>query len=417
MHSRSIESFLPVRSPSRGLDSVNAAARGLALLAAFGLAASAAPVRAQAPFPGALWVSTDLDLAPIGGLPAQDDANVLRVQIGASPRAMIGTGHWQAALGVAPQDIDALAFRPGLPFDRYDGLAFSLTIGELGVLDGDIVTFGANGKLQVLVPESAFVLALGAPGANIDVDGLAFDAVGNLYYSLESDLNTAVLGPLKDGDILRMDAAGAMTRVWTEEDVQIALTTATGLTSAILDVTALEWVQGDLWVTTIGPSSVDGSVLVLGPTPYLLAAEADFGIGGAEFDALALVPAQTEPAVLSFDFAASVPGGTVKGQIQGGTPLAPVLVLCAGNAGSLDLTALPGFGSLLLDPADPWMLATLSGPGASLGKLDAAGGLSVAFQLPPGLMGGSGFAGESGWSFQALELQPLRLGAPARIRL
>ncbi|TAJ17862.1 MAG: hypothetical protein EPO68_08760 [Planctomycetota bacterium] len=376
-----------------------------------------APALAQNPFTGALWVSTDLDLPPIGGLALQDDANVLRIQGGASPRTIAGPGHWQAALGAVPQDIDALAFRPGIAADRYDAAAFSLTIGELGVLDGDVVALDGHGKLQVLVAESTFVLALGAPGANIDVDALAYDDAGNLYFSLEADLTSAVLGAVKDGDVLRMDGAGIITLHKTEADVQAAMTIATGLTTAISDVSSLEWAAGELWVSTIGPSSVDGSVLVLGAAPHLLAAEADFGIGGAEIDALALVPAAAENAVLNFDFASSVPGGTIQGRIEGGAPLAPVMVVCAGNAGALDLGGFGGFGALLLDPADPWLVATLSGSGPSIGKLDAQGGLSVGFSLPPGLTGGIGFAGESGWSFQAIELAPVRVGAPARIKL
>lgn len=389
--------------------------RSLSRLAAAALLAGSAA--AQNPFSGALWVSTDLDLPAGTALPLQDDANVLRVQVGANPRAILGTGHWQGALGAVPQDIDALAFRPGIAPDRYDALAFSLTLGELGVLDGDVVAFDGHGKLQVLVAESTFVLALGAQGANIDVDALAYDEVGNLYFSLEADLTSAVLGALKDGDVLRLDASGAVTLFKTEADVQAALTSATGLTSAISDVSGLEWVAGELWVSTIGPSSVDGSVLVLGAAPHLLAPEADFGIGGAEIDAFALVPAAAENAVMSFDFASSVPGGTLQGRIEGGAPFAPVLVACAGNAGVLDLGGLGGFGALLLDPADPWLVATLAGPGPSIGKLDAQGGLSVGFSLPPGLTGGVGFAGEAGWSFQAVELAPLRVGAPVRVKL
>jgi hypothetical protein len=402
-------------SAHRSLGRSRSNCRTLASLAA--CAVLMAPALAQNPFGGVLWVSTDLDLPPIGGLAAQEDANVLRVQVGASPRAIIGTGHWLAALGAAPQDVDALAFRPGIAADRYDALAFSLTTGQFNVLDGDIVTFDGKGKLQVLVAESTFVLALGAPGANIDIDALAYDDEGNLYFSLEADLSSSVLGLVRDGDVLRMDGAGIVTVYKTEADVQAAMTAATGLISPINDVSGLEWVADELWVSTIGPSSVDGTVLVLSATPYLLALEADFGLGGAEIDALALVPPQAENAVMSFDFSASVPGGTVQGRIEGGAPLAPVLVACAGNAGALDLGGLGGFGALLLDPADPWLVATLNGPGPSIGKLDPQGGLSIGFSLPPGLTGGIGFAGEAGWSFQAVELAPIRVGAPVRIKL
>lgn len=389
------------------------AARSTALAAVL-LAGSAA---AQGAFGGVLWVSTDLDLPAGGGLALQDDANVLRVQVGANPRTIVSPGHWQAAIGAAPQDIDALAFRPGIAPDRYDALAYSLTFGELGVLDGDVLTLDGQGKLRVLVAESTFVLALGAPGVNIDVDALAYDEAGDLYFSLEADLASATLGAVKDGDVLRMDGAGSVTLFRTEADVQAAMTAATGLTSAISDVSGLDWVAGELWVSTIGPSSVDGSVLVMSASPHLLAPELDFGIGGAELDAFALVPAAAENAVLNFDFATSVPGGTIQGRIEGGASFAPVLVVCAGNAGALDLGGLGGFGALLLDPADPWLVATLNGSGPSIGKLDAQGGLAIGFTLPPGLTGGVGFTGESGWSFQAIELAPLRVGAPARIQL
>jgi hypothetical protein len=378
---------------------------------------AALPSAAQNPFPGALWVSTEADLPALPGLAAQDDASVLRVQVGAAPRQIQGPGHWQACLGAVPGDIDALAFRPGIPADRYDAVAYSLLAGELGVLDGDVVTRSKSGTFDVLIPESAFMLAMGALGANIDLDALAFDDVGGVLYSLQSDLDTPILGPVLDGDVLRLDPSGLVTRVASEADVQVAMTTVTGSIAAIVDVVGLEWVSGTLWVTTQGPNPVDGTVLVLAAPPYLLATETEFGLGGAELDALALVPPAAQIATLGFDFTSSVPGGTIQGRIEGGVPFSPIVVLAGGGAGTYDLSSLPGFGALLLDPADPWLVAAVSIGHLSTGLLDAAGSLSVGFQLPNGLLGGSGWIGENGWTFQPFELAPLRTGAPCRILL
>src|SRR5262249_25937671 len=144
----------------------------------------------------------------------------------------------------------------------------------------------------------------------------AYDDQGRMLFSLQNDLVGSVLGTVEDGDVLRY-ANGVVTRVLSEADVQAKFTQATGLTSAILDVLSLEFVNGEVWVTTQSPSAFDGAVLSCGATPAIVIDEAAMGLGGAEIDALALARPGDETSGFVLDATDLPAGGTLHADFVG----------------------------------------------------------------------------------------------------
>ena len=96
-------------------------------------------------------------------------------------------------------DIDAFAHRPGSTPGRADSNVFSLLSNEGGFLDGDIIALAFGGGATLLVSELDIATAMGAAGANIDVDALAYDDQGRILFSLSDPV-----GSVQDGDILRI---------------------------------------------------------------------------------------------------------------------------------------------------------------------------------------------------------------------
>jgi hypothetical protein len=258
------------------------------------------------------------------------------------------------------------------------------------------------------------VAALGLTDVEIDVDAIDFDDLGLLLFSLQSDVDGTFLGPVSDGDVLRYEADGSITRVITEAEVQACFTAATGSSSAIGDVQAVEYVGGELWVATQGPSSYDGAVLSCAFTPYVVGDEAAIGLGGAELDSLSIVGTGDELATLTIDKLQAAPGERIHAEFRG-APGAALIVLTAGDAGYIDLTWLPGWGMLTMDPSDMWLQATLQAPLLNLVVLDASGAHAVDYALPSIDVWGTGLGGESGWSFQMVDLRTLEVSAPIRV--
>ena len=320
------------------------------------------------------------------------------------------------ALNGAP--VHALAGRPGVGAGRLDHMAFSLLSNEAGVLDGDVLGFSPTGGLIVLVAEEELAAGLGVPGASLDVDALAYDEAGALLFSLQADLDDSVLGPVADGDILRRDAAGAITRSWTEEAVQAACTAATGSASAIGDVQGLSYAAGQLSVLVQAPSASDGALIRIDPQPSVLFDEAQAELGGAELDAIATLDGSLGADLprLTIDPQLASPGSSMTASYLGGGPSELVVVLAAGGAGWFDAPYLAGVGGFAMDPLDPW-LVNASQNGVPLVVLDVLGQANSAFQLPVGVQGGTGLAGEMGWTFQTVELGALVVGEPYRVQL
>ena len=398
-------STVPARSAGGACSSVF-----LTFLAPSLLALGAA---AQAP---RVVVSTTDDVPAAAGVPFSVlDGDLVTVQAGQPAAPFLAGGHFHAVTGFIPSDVDAYAHLPGSRPGSATGNVFSLLSNEGGFLDGDLLVFASGGGATLLVSELDIATALGASGSNIDVDALAFDAAGRILFSLTDNLAASALGSVSDGDILRLDPGLTVTRLMTEADVQVAFTAATGLTDAILDVQALEWVGGEMWAAVQSPSRHDGSVVALSPTPRVVADEIDLGLGGAEIDALGTLRPGDELPVCHLSAEQALPGDLVHIETRG-RPGSVLFVMPAGNAGYVPYPRFSGFGAFYLSPVDPWLTA-VSGLGAMPRvQLDGNGRFSADWHLPTAALYGIGPAGELGWSFQLVDLGTRAISAPFRIQ-
>lgn len=364
-------------------------------------------------------VSTTAIVAPEIGLIDGDDVCLFQVEVGMPAFTHTARGHWFAQAGFIPGDVDAIAMLPGTAAGRRGSIAFSLLSNEGGFLDGDILGVGPNGALEVLVTESTLLAALGLPLGGIDVDGLDFDDQGRLLFSLQNNASGSVIGYVNNGDILRLEANGGLSRVYAEDEVQAALDVAltdAGLPIAPLgDVHGIAFFGGDVYVAVQSPTAVDGSILRMGSVPALVADEVSLGLQGSELDGLVALGANWNVGSVGLDHSSAMPGNVVRGEGHGFTPDSLVMILMAGQPGfGLDL-GFGGFGELFIDPNDPW-LQVAAAAGFSLVASDASGSFGMDFQLPPGEWGGM-WSGGQGWSFQALDLANLELTAPFRVQL
>jgi len=344
---------------------------------------------------------------------AIDDAALTFVGDGAPIRPHFAAGNWLAAAHFEPADIDGFTRRPGFPPGSATSMVFSLLSNEGGFLDGDVITLQPGGGAVVLVAESELTAALGRPDANIDLDAISFDDQARLYFSLQSGLTATTAGDLDDGDVLRLDGPNQVSRIVTESIVQAQFSQATGLTDSIGDVQGLEWVGGELWVATQGPSSHDGAVFRAVGTPGVLLDEDQAGLGGAELDAIAFARPADEIPSFTLSGTAALPGEALEVEAHG-DPGALLLVLPAGRAGYIDFSGFPGFGGFYLDPLDPWLGQALSNLPSYLVVLDGSGRFSGTWTLPPGSMAGAGPGGE-GWSVQVVDLSRREPSAPWRV--
>ncbi len=363
------------------------------------------------------WVvSTSSAVSTVVPLIEHSDVSLIRVEAGVPPYVQTSIGGWFALTGFDLGDVDALAFRdhPGGKAHR-GSLAFSLLSNDGGFRDGDVLGISAGAGAEVLVPEVALLVLLGIPGGNIDIDGVAFDDQGRLLFSLQGAQTGTVLGDVENGDVLRVESGGGLTRIATEADVEYALFLATGQADPIGDVHGVEWIGGELYVAVQAPSAVDGSILRMGANPGLVAPELSFGLIGEELDAIAYLGDGVSAPTISLNLAVASPGAFVHGEGRGFTPGAPVLVLTAGNPGYSAGPKLGSFGELFLDPLDPWLAATALS-GFTVAVADGTGSFSSDFFLAPSDPGGT-WMGSQGWSLQAVDLMNLSLTAPLRIQV
>ena len=239
-----------------------------------------------------------------------------------------------------------------------------------------------------------------------------WDADGQLRFSLQADLAGTSVGDVSNGDVLRLEADGSVSLIFSEEVVQVAMEAASGQSGAIGDVHGLTVVGDDTWVVVQGPSAVDGVPLRLGDVPVLATDEASLGLGGAELDGVVALDPSFRRGSLAVDADLTVPGSSIVGSGAGFEPLSAVVVVATGSQAPGFPLALGGFGELWLDHMDP-VLATPVWPVVAT---DASGRFSQSLQLPPGQFGGT-WQGSWGWSFQALDLTHLELSPPVRIEL
>jgi hypothetical protein len=362
------------------------------------------------------WIVSTTSPIPDGaGLLDGSDAAMIRVEVGRTPRVQTSMAGWLAMTGFEPSDIDGFALRPGIqgPAHR-SSMAFSLLTNEGGFRDGDILGLAQGGGATVLVSEDALLGILGVPMASLDVDALAYDDTGRMHFSIQGFLTGTVLGDVENGDILRIEPDGSVTRVQTEDEVQGAFVQATGLADLIGDVHGLEYLGGNLYVATQGPSDVDGSLLRLGLQPGIVTPEDSFGLLGAELDAIAYLGTSAPWPSVSLGQAAGSLGAIVRGGGQGFTPGAPILILLGGQQGFGSSYGLGGYGELAMDPMDPWLNALVQVGGLPIVHANGEGFFGVDFGLSASEAGGM-WMGTTGWSFQAIDLATMELTAPVRI--
>lgn len=372
----------------------------------------AAPLHAQsAP---RLIVSPSTDLAPMGSLGALSDAALVAVGQSRAAAPQLTDGQWLAQAGFVPGDVDGFARLESFPEGDARSCIFSLQADQASFLDGDVLACQAGGGVAILYPEDYILSALGIPGGNIDVDALDLDDSGRLVFSLQADVTGTSLGTVEDGDVLRLELDGTVMRLRTEQDVQNSFSIATGLSDAIGDVQGLVLVGGEIWVAIQSPSSHDGGVLVVAGGPSRMIYEEDeLGLGGAELDALSVARPGDELACLTSSSATAVEGDSVHFEVHG-PPAEVLIVLKAGNAGSLVYPAFHGWGGFYLDPADPWLASVVADPADDIVVLDGAGRFGIDYTLPTVALWGAGLGGVEGWSFQLLSMSG-EVSAPLRI--
>src|SRR5262245_42999716 len=173
-----IESNRVTRARRRARSARSLRVLGLVLSLAF-------PSAAQGP---RVVVSTTDDVPPAAGLafPATD-ADLMVIGSGQPVEPHFMGGHFQGSTGFLPTDIDAFTRLPGPQPGRAESLVFSLLSNEAGFLDGDILGLASNGGAVMLLSELDVATALGASGANIDVDALSYDDQGRILFSLTTD--------------------------------------------------------------------------------------------------------------------------------------------------------------------------------------------------------------------------------------
>ncbi len=411
-HRRAPHGALLAPRPVSSWRSLGSPARA-ALPVLVGLAATMlhSPAAAQTP---RLLVSPSADVAATASTPFLADGDVAAVGGAFGPRLYFGESHWRATSGLIPSDVDGFAFLPGTVPGSSASLAFSLLADQGGFLDGDVLGLAAGGGLRVVVPEASLAQALGTPTASLDVDALGYDDLGRLLFSLQNDLSGTVLGQVLDGDVLRLEASGTVTLLASEAVVDACFAIATGLTASIGDVQGIEWVNGELWVAILSPSSHDGGVLACGSSPRIIADEGVLGLGGEELDALSVLPNELPGCSVS---PRSAPAGSAFQAEFHGAPNSAQLVLMSGSTGYVGFSHLPGFGAWYLDPTDPWLNSFWSAPSPPIVYLDASGEYRTTYSLPAAAVHGTGWGSDPGWSFQMIDLGTLEISPPLRIEM
>lgn len=382
--------------------------RQLAHWTSLTIAITAGISQAQEP---AFLVSTTSDVGSVDpALPELTDADLIVVRAATAPRPWLTSDSWRALLQLAPGDVDAVALRPGEEPLGATSFVFSTLSNLPGYADGDVLAVDALGGLEVLVSESELVSGFGLEGVPIDVDGLSFDESGRLLFSLQSDLNGTLLGDVANGDVLRRELDGSLTRIATEADVEEALTLATSLAVSVGDVHGVDWVDGTLRVAIQAPGTHDGGILSLGAWPTLVVDETDLGLAGAELDAIATLPLET-PDPVALWFAGS--GAVRTAVVRGATPWGVGVALATPAWGFSAAGDFAGFGAFALDVNDAVLTAQLTS-GLTLVPFDGDGHYESAVLVP--IAGAGPIAdGSFGWSFQVIDLATLALTPATRV--
>lgn len=267
------------------------------------------------------------------------DEELLRLAHGdAWARLWLPLGAWNAVLGDtdfdgsfdAPAGVDGLAWAPMPGAARLDltGLWFSSDSDFLVWKDGDVLRVDEYGWIVLVHSEDDIRTAL-ATASNFDLDAIARDRNGRLWFSLRDGLSVSALGTIEDGDILIYDSsAGTVQRHATEAEVQAWAEHASPGLGPIGDVKGLAFdpMDDSLLFLVQAPSALDASVFSSAQGGVLRAGfgEADFGFAqSTELDALAAAPADLpQPPVLHADTVRGAPGELLVLRVHHATPYA-----------------------------------------------------------------------------------------------
>jgi hypothetical protein len=322
------------------------------------------------------------------------DEELLRFERGdEAARLWLPVDAWNALLGDADRDgqfdapagVDGLAWAPrgaGLPslLDFW----FTTDSDFQNWKDGDVLRVGPSGAIEIVIAEDTLRVALGTASA-FDLDALARDPDGRLYFSLRDGLSVSVLGAIEDGDVLLYDPlGGGVSRPWVEADLQAWVDVAVPGAGAIGDVKSLAFDPDTdaLLFTVQSPTAHDATVFSSerGGSIFEGFEEPDFGfLQSTELDALeALGTPVPQAAVIVADQPIVAPGQTFTLRVRHAVPHA-VLYGVASNRRAPRPSTRGGFAIAapeLYAAARVWPT-----PGGMV-TADGSGGVIVDIQAP-----------------------------------
>ncbi|MAW60066.1 MAG: hypothetical protein CMJ94_04420 [Planctomycetes bacterium] len=255
--------------------------------------------------------------------------------------------------------VDALTLAPRRGATRFTpaDLAFSTDANYAGFLDGDLLRFTPGGGLQCILPEDELVTALAVTSGNFDLDAAHIEG-DVLFFSLKDGVQSAILGPIEDGDLLVYQRKqGAVSRLWTESDVQAMVDQAQPGSGSIGDLRSIsaDPITQELCFTVQSPTSDDATLYGDAGGGRLVPgfAEADYGFQvSTELDAFTFLPqAQERGPVLDVDLPYAASGETIRLKVRHGSPDGLVRGIICRKRGFAEAD-YGGGGAIFLDQQD-----------------------------------------------------------------
>lgn len=293
----------------------------------------------------------------------------------------------------APDNIDALHVtvepRRVLPSALY----LSTVKDELGLKDGDVFRFGGTGGIEPFLLESYFIDLTEASDGNVDIDAFSMGPSGEYYFSFADNEDSTLLsgsepGVVKDGDILMVDGSGAVSVLYTEEQVSDMVSLALGDSFKIGDVLGLAYdAQNQCLLFTVqSPTAHDASVFSDANGGLLVPGYDETALGflnGVELDALALLPVFQDMPSMKIEPRYPAQGDVINLTLTGGAFNSVFFLLISGAK-----TTLPkpyyggGFGPLLLDTTHPYFLEFITQLPFLMGYFNGAGTGVYTYTMP-----------------------------------
>jgi hypothetical protein len=271
-----------------------------------------------------------------------------------------------------PGNVNAFHVEPTASGPLPSSIFFSFSTDCCGMKDGDVIRFQDTGGLSVHLTEAHFATITGATDGNVDVDAFLLSPGGQTYFSFADNEDSTLLsgsqpGVIGDGAILRVDASGIASILYTEDDVSAMVSNALGKTYKAGDVLGLtvDPASSALLFTVQSPtdhdatifSDMNGGMVVQGYD------EASLGFSNqVEIDGLSLLPVMDDLPALEIEPRYPAQGDTITFTLSGGTPNEPFcLLISGGTVTSLVPPFLGGFGVILLDMTHPYFMAGFQG--------------------------------------------------------